>query len=296
MNLHHLSLFIQVVTDGGFTAAAKTLHLPKSAISAAVTKLEADLGVKLLNRTSRTMSLTQEGLALFTHASPALNTLKESEHVISEMQGALRGRIRITASAGLGAYILEPLISTFLIENPETSIDAVFTMRKVDMISEGFDLALRGGDVENDDLIAKKLGHGEARLYASHNFLEKHPPFNNINDLKNVDFVNLSFGQPQGGTITLHGPHGVEQVTINQRVICDHYPVAIRTIIEGVGVGMLPDILCKKEVASGQIIPILPSFTAPGKPIYLTYPRNRYIPRRVQAFRNFILEKTLNTP
>ncbi len=291
MNLHHLSLFTQVVLDGGFTSAAKSLHLPKSAVSTAIARLEADLGVRLLNRTSRTMSLTEEGAALFAHASPALDALKESEQVISEMRGALRGRIRITASAGLGAYMLEPIISKFLIDNPETSIDAVFTMRKVDLVGEGFDLAIRAGELANDDLIAKKLGHGEAGLYASPRFLEKRGPLNDLSDLNKIDFVILSFGQNQGSTVSLQGPQGVEQVSVRPRVLCDHYPVAVRAVADGVGIGILPDMLCQAEVASGQLVRVLPSYSIPGKPIYLVYPRSRYVPRRVLAFRDAILAR-----
>ncbi|KHM32865.1 LysR family transcriptional regulator [Klebsiella aerogenes] len=290
MNYHHLSLFVQVVLDGGFTAAAKSLHLPKSAVSAAVSKLEADLGVRLLNRTSRKVSLTDEGHALFIHASPAFDALKESEQVITEMHSALRGKIRITVSSGLGLHLLEPLISTFLARHPETSINVVSTMRKVDMVGEGFDLAVRGGDIEDDDLIARRIGSAEAGLYASPSFFEKHPAMLTLSDLKEIDFVILSSDQAVGTSVTLSGPQGIELLLVRPRLVCDHYQMAMSAVANGVGVGILPDMLCENEVASGRLVRVAPSYKALGKPIYLTYPRNRYVPRRVLALKDLILE------
>ncbi|QLQ30785.1 MAG: LysR family transcriptional regulator [Candidatus Thiothrix singaporensis] len=191
MNLHQLSLFAQVVKEGGFTAAAQVLKLPKSAVSAGVARLEADLGVKLLRRNNRHVSLTDEGAALYAHAAPALEALRESEAAVTEMRGALKGRIRITAPVGLGMQVLQPVVSRFLAQHPDTNVEAVFTMRVVDLVGEGFDLALRGGPLEDEDLIARQIGVGDASLFAAPSYLAQQGMPLSVADLAGRDFVLL---------------------------------------------------------------------------------------------------------
>lgn len=290
MNLHRVSLFAEVVKAGGFTAAGRALDLPKSAVSAAVTRLEAELGVALLVRAGRKISLTEAGAALYARAAPALELLQESEQVVRGMRETLEGRIRLTAPPGLGTRILAPVVSRFLREHPGIRVEAVFTMRAVDLVGEGFDLALRAGPVVDEDLIAKPVGSGETGLFASPAYLARTGALRSSKHLAGREVLLL--GAPKGSRQPLHleGPRGPVVAEVDVRLAADHYPFVLAATLDGVGIGVLPVEQCEDELQAGHLVRVLPTFGQPAKPIYLVYPRHSAILRRVMMLRDRIIE------
>lgn len=289
MNLHRVSLFAEVVKEGGFTAAAKSLGLPKSAVSAGVARLEAELDAQLLVRAGRRVTLTEAGAALYARAAPALELLSESEQTVRDMREALEGRIRITAPPGLGTQLLAPVVSQFLREHPGIRIEALFTMRAVDLTGEGFDLALRAGQVVDEDLIARQIGWGQAGLFATPDYLAQNGTPQDIADLSGRDLLLLGSQSCAERPIELQGPQGSELVRAKLRLVADHLPFVLAATLDGAGIGLLPCDDCAADLAAGRLVRLLPDYGLRLKPIYLVYPRHGLMVRRVSLLRERIL-------
>ncbi len=294
MNLRRAALFVSVVDHGGFTAAARALGLPKSALSTAVSALEDELGVRLMTRTSRKVAVTEAGALLHGRASPALAALEEAASEVIDGQASLAGPIRMTAPVEVGTRLLEPLLSRFLLLHPEVSVDVMLTPRVVDLAEEAIDLAVRGGPIAGESLIARKLALEDAGLFAAPAYLAEHGRPRVVADLsRHAGVLYRAVGGRS--TWTLTGPKGVETVEVSARVSADHFAYIVRAVANGVGVGLLPFFLCKDEVARGELVRVLPRFALEGTPLNLVYPSRRYLPRRVAALRDFLLDGLLPT-
>ncbi|HKY91569.1 MAG TPA: LysR family transcriptional regulator, partial [Nevskiaceae bacterium] len=165
MDLNNIRLFVRVVETGSFTAAANQLGLPKSSVSRGVAMLESSLGVRLLQRTTRRLSLTEAGRAFHDSAAGALAQLDEAQAAASQEQEEVAGVVRITASVDIGVWLLAPIVKGFLADHPRARVDVMLTARVVDLVQEGFDLALRAGRLLDSRLVARPLGVLRAGLY-----------------------------------------------------------------------------------------------------------------------------------
>src|SRR4051812_38130321 len=166
MDLNRAAIFVRVVDEGGFSAAARALRLPKSSVSRAVSLLEEELGARLLQRSTRKVRLTEAGTAFYERASRGIAGVEEAAAAVADLQGSLRGPIRITAPADAGVWLLAPLVARFVSLHPAVHIDVVLTTRVVDLVAEGFDFALRAAPLRDSSLIARKLAPIEVALYA----------------------------------------------------------------------------------------------------------------------------------
>lgn len=288
MDLNRVAVFARVVEGGGFTAAAKGLGLPKSSVSRAVTLLEAELGVRLLQRSTRKVSLTEAGSAFYERASRGLAGVEEAALAVSDMQGALRGPIRMTAPVDAGERLLGPALARFLRRHPRVHVELVLTGRVVDLVAEGFDLALRAGALRDGSLIARKVGESEGGAYASPRYLARRGEPARVEDLASHRCVLF---RPARGRSTwvLRGPGGEERVEVKGPLGADDLSFVRRALLAGVGVGLLPSFACAHDVARGRLVRLLPSYRAFGDPVHLVYPSARYVPRRVAAFRDFLI-------
>jgi DNA-binding transcriptional LysR family regulator len=251
--------------------------------------LEAELGVRLLQRSSRKVTLTEAGSAFHRRAAVAFAALEEAETAATDAHAALSGTIRISAPVEVGARLLEPLISRFLGEHPEVRVDVVLTARFVDIVEEGFDLAIRGGPVRDESLIARKIGREDAALFAAPAYLEAHGRPRSVAALARHACVLF---RPSGGRATwsLVGPRGVESVEVAGRVGADHFSYIVGSVVRGLGVGLLPLFLCKDQVSEGALVRVLPQHVDRGTDLHLVYASARYLPRRVAVLRDALLE------
>jgi DNA-binding transcriptional LysR family regulator len=289
MNLRRLQLFVRVADEGGFTAAARALGVPKSAVSSAVARLEEELGARLLHRSSRRVTLTEAGAALHQQARPALRALDEAETAVLEAQTALRGPIRITAPVEVGTRLLEPHLTRFIASHPEVSLDVVLTSRIVDLAAEGFDLAVRGGPVRDPSVVARPLRVEDAGLFAAPSYLARRGQPRRVRDLAGHDCVVHC---PIAGRATwaLTGPRGPERVEVPARLGADQFAFIVRAVVNGAGIGLLPLFLCDAEVTRGDIVRVLPRHAMRSTRLHLVYPSARHLPRRVAALRDFLLD------
>src|SRR5262252_4308637 len=230
LDLNLVSAFVRVVEDGSFTAAAQKLGLPKSSVSRRVTALERALRVRLLQRSTRKLVLTEAGRLYFDRARASLGGLADAGAAVTDLSSEIAGPIRLTAGGNSG--LLAKLVSEFVTRYPNVQIDVVLTPRRVDLVAEGFDLALRAGPLVDSALIARRLGRIEHGLFASQAYLRKHGRPRTLADLAKHRFV--LFGPPdQRERLQLTGPEGEVTVKVSGPLVVHDMPFAADVISTG---------------------------------------------------------------
>jgi DNA-binding transcriptional LysR family regulator len=289
MDLNRAAVFVRVVEEGGFTAAGRALRLPKSSISRSVALLEEELGARLLQRSTRKLRLTDAGAAFYERASRGLAGVQEAAAAVADLQGLLRGSIRITAPADAGLWLLAPLVAEFVTAHPGVHIELALTGRVVDLVAEGFDFALRATPLLDSSLVARKLPPTPLELYAAPDYLQRRGTPTRVADLAGHDCLLF---RPDRGRAewTLTGPQGVETVEVRGPVGADDFSFIQRMVSGGVGIGLLPDFLCRAGLSAGALLRVLPGHVAGRGSFHLVYPSARYLPQRAVAFRDFLLQ------
>ncbi len=289
MDLNRAAIFVRVVDDGGFSAAARTLHLPKSSVSRAVASLEEELGVRLLQRSTRKILLTESGRTFYEGASRGVAGIEEAAAAVADLHGALRGPIRITAPVDAGVWLLAPVVARFVELHPTVHVDLVLTSRLVDLIAEGFDFALRAGALRDSSLVARKLVKLESWLFATPEYLARAGTPTRVSDLRGHACVLF---RPVRGraTWTLTGPHGEESVEVTGPVGADDFSFVQQIVLQGTGIGLLPAFLGSSGTSTGALVHVLPSYKLSGDGIFhLVYPSARHLPQRAVVLRDFLL-------
>jgi DNA-binding transcriptional LysR family regulator len=279
MDLDLLTLFVAVAESSSFSAAAKKLGLPKSSVSRGVAALEAELGTQLLHRTTRHVSLSTAGTALYDRIAPLLVQIREAIGSIPEREHQPSGELRITAPNDAGAAILAELVARFVARYPAVTVDARLTNRRVDLVAEGFDLALRAVTkrLADSSLVARKLGSTEHHLFASPTYLARRGAPRTLEELRDHDWVAFR------GMTTAFEPGA-------RRAVADDFMFVMEAVRAGAGIGLFPAFLAQPHLSTGQLVRVLPRFAQPGGQFVLLYPRARHVPRKVTAFRDFLLE------
>lgn len=292
MDLHRVAIFVKVVDEGGFTAAARAIGLPKSSVSRAVSLLEAELGARLLRRSTRSISLTDAGAAFYERATRGLSILDEAREAVVELESDIRGPVRITAPVDAGIWMLAPIVASFIERHPAVQLDVVLTGRVIDLVEEGFDLALRAGPIRDERLVAKKLPTLGFALYASRAYLERHGAPSRVTDLAKHRCV--LFRAPRGKmSWSLSGPSGEQTVEVSGPASADDYSFAVQLVAAGAGIGLLPMPVAER---AGGVERVLPRYGAPGGLLHLVHASGRYLPRRVAALRDHIVTEMSAEP
>jgi DNA-binding transcriptional LysR family regulator len=270
MDLNRISVFVKVVEARSFTAAAKALGLPKSSVSRSVSQLEDALGVRLLQRTTRTLHLTDAGQAYYETVARALVGIEEANAAAADLDKTPRGTIRMTAPVDVGTALL----------------------------AEGFDLALRAGRLGDSSLVARRVGPSELALYASEPYLARRGAPKRVADLASHDCVVF---RPTGERTrwVLNGPTGPEAVEVTGPVAADDFAFIVRAVEGGAGIGLLPSFLsaqCERGVVRSKLRRILPEHAVRGSYMHIVHPGSRYMPQRVALFRDFLCAELAKTP
>lgn len=287
MDLHRVEIFARVVEERGITAAAKSLRLPKSSVSRAVTLLEGEIGARLLQRSTRGIALTEAGTAFYAKAAQGLAALGEAREEVASLQAEVCGRVRITAPADIGAWMLAPLVAAFVEKHPRVIVESELTNRVVDFAEERFDLAIRARDVDDDSLVARRLPPLSFALYASRSYLDAHGTPRKPAELARHRCV-LFRGAGGRAEWTLVGPKRTETVEVRGAMTTDDFVFARESVAAGAGIGLLPEFVASCAGRT-RLERVLPAYGSPGAPVFLVYPAGRYLPRRVAAFRDALL-------
>lgn len=288
IDLNRVRLFVRVVEAGSFTAAAAAAGLPKSSVSRSVSSLEHDLGVRLIQRTTRHLQVTEAGRAYFESVSRALAGIEEANTAVTEHKGAPRGTVRLTAPGDIGHALLAPSLARFRSLYPEVLIDVSLTQRRVDLVHEGFDLALRVGELADTSLVARRAGVVRAALFASREYLAQRGTPRSVAELAQHDC--LLFRSASGRAAwEMVGPAGMERAEVRGALSSDDHHMILEAAVEGQGIALLPVILCR--VAGDRLERVLPQHATTGAVLSLLTPTVRFVPKRVSLLREQLLEE-----
>lgn len=283
-------MFVRTVEAGSITGAAKVLDIDKSAVSRRLKSLEARLGATLLNRSTRTLSLTDAGRAYHMRAQELLRAWREMEDEASGAECALAGPVRIAAPLSFGLSQLGPVLIDFQSEHPGIRLDIDFSDRQIDLVAEGFDLAVRIGRLDDSALIARKLGNVRMVCVASPDWLKDNGPIDSAEDLK--DRPELRYGLRRGQGISYKGPDGATGTIQSDPVLKASNGDFLReAAISGLGFTILPDFIVCNAVRTGQLMPTLTEYEFDAPSLYAVWSPNRHMPRRVRAMVDFLITR-----
>jgi len=287
MDLNRLTTFEAVARTGGFTAAAKELRQPKSSVSRGVSRLEADLGVQLVFRTTRQVSLTAAGTALYDRLTPLLASVRTALSDVPEREEQPSGTLRVTAPVDLGVLFLAEVVSRYTARYPAVSVDLHLTGRVVDLVAEGFDVALRvAATLRDSTLMVRKVAPITLRLYASPLYLARRGTPRGEAELAGHEVVVFRSG-PQKLKV---GHHGEAPAGTSGRIVCDDLLFVRDAVRTGAGLGLLPTFVAEPDVAAGALVRVLPRLERNAGTLHVVSPAARHVPRKVTAFRDLVLE------
>lgn len=286
--LTEMEAFVQVVDHGGFTDAARKMGLSKSAISKHVSALEARLAVRLLNRTTRRVSPTEVGLAYYDRARAVLSEASEADSMVTAMQSTPKGSLRVSAPVTFGVSQVAGAVATFLNYYPEVDINMVLDDRFVELIAEGFDVAIRIGTLADSSLKARKLAAARSLIAASPAYLEAHGTPRSIDDL--TEHRLLHYSQLSTGNFwRLRGPSGEErQVRVGGRLTVNNGEALMRAAEAGLGIAQIPAFMLGDAIESGRLVELLPDRPPEILGIYAVYPQGRFPQPKLRAFIDFM--------
>ncbi len=288
--LTEMEAFATVVDQGGFTDAARKMGISKSAVSKHVSSLESRLGARLLNRTTRRVSPTEIGLAYYDRARRVLNDAGEADALVSSMQSAPSGLLRISVATDFGVNHMSPILGDFLVDFPDITVNMVLNNRYVELISEGFDLAIRIGEMEDSSLRARKLTETTKRLIASPKYFEQFGRPEKIDDLNDHKLLHYS-NQSAGNVWKLTAPSGEKrQVRTQGWLTVNDGQSLLNACVSGLGIAYLPSFLYAEALESGLVEEAMPELPSESQGIYAVYPPGRYTQPKVRTFIDFLVE------
>jgi len=287
--LDDLGVFVRVVEHKSMSSAARRLGVPKSTISRAIARLEDGLRVRLFQRTTRSLAPTDAGRALYTEVLPHIDALRAATSVVTNESEAPRGLLRITAPNDLGTLLLADIVTRFCQRYPEVQIEVVLTPRTVDLVAEGIDLAIRAGVLRDSSLVAKKVAESELRLFASPTYLAKRGTPRTTADLASHDTV-LFRSKNGRAKWTLECRQEKTSVEVKGAVSGDDYAFLLAATVSGAGIGLLPRFTAEAELRSGGLVRVLPTHATTGGAMYIVHASSKHVPRKVAAFRDFMIE------
>jgi len=285
-----IPVFVAVVEANSFTKAARKLGLTKSAVSRRVSDLEDELGVRLLQRTTRRLSLTEAGARYFEHARHALLEAQAAEDAATELQRVPRGRLRINAPMSFGRLHVAPMIPSFLDRYPEIHIDMTMEDRVVDLVEGGYDLAIRVGSLPDSSLVARKLAPSHNVVCATPAYVRKHGSPKNPDALVDHDCLLYAyFSEANEWTFIRDGRQQTVRVSGSYRV--NNSEALREAVIQGVGVARIPTFIVGPDIAENRLVPLLCDYTMPAQDIYAVWPERRHLPTKVRVFIDFLSER-----
>jgi len=299
-NAGEMAAFVRVVDAKGFSAAAPALGLTPSAVSKLVTRLEARLGVRLLQRTTRAIHLTEEGEAFYEQARRIVGDIAALESRITDGSGTPRGVLRVTTSLALATHQLAPVLSEFLARYPLVQVALLPTDRVVDMVEEGIDVAIRIGKLADTSFMARRVGEDKRVICAAPAYLARHgTPRRPEELLRHNCIVARERAYLNRWAFRLDGQEGgeIREIEVSGRLAVDEGDAQLQLALQGIGIVRLTRLTVAQAVRAGRLVSLLPEFSAEQPvPINAVYPHRRHLPPRVPAFVDFLIEKFTPPP
>lgn len=296
MDLNDIVVFTKVVETKSFTGAADALGLPKSTVSRKLAQLEERLGVRLVQRTTRKLALTEIGEAYYERCSRIVADIAAAEQLVTDMQSTPRGRLRVTASVDFSTRFLGEIVAEFLAQHPEINVELEATDRVVDLIEDGFDLAVRFGQMPESTLIARKLCSLHLILCASPAYLARRGTPRTVEELDEHDHV-LFTPASRNQTWTLASGDGDTTYDFGRpaRLATNNYGAVVDVARAGGGIALISEFMVTEEIKSGQLVRVLPDWQTRPTDVHAVYPARQNVPPRLTLFLDH-LAKSLNPP
>ena len=292
LDLNDMLYFVEVVERGGFAAAGRALGIPKSRLSRRVAELEGRLGVRLLQRTTRKLSLTAVGETFLRHGQAMRDAALAASEAVAEVQTEPRGTIRISCPVTLAQTVLGELMPQFLQRCPLVHVDMHVTNRPVDVVEEGVDVALRVRSSLDDSgsMVVKRLDRSKTILVASPDLLGRQGTPRGLADLQHLDSMAMSAVDGQS-SLLLRGPGGQEQrLQLQPRYVVDDLLTLKFAALAGSGMCWLPDYMCQEEIRSGRLVHLLPEWAPPPGIVHAVFSSRRGLAPAVRHFLDFLGE------
>ncbi|MGF1740250.1 LysR family transcriptional regulator [Vibrio profundum] len=285
--------FVAVAECGSFSLAAQRLSITKSAVSKRITTLEGELGVKLFNRTTRKLSTTEAGRRYYDYAVRSLNLVQQGIDSISELQGEPRGKLRISAPMSFGVMHIAPYLSEFMQTYQEVDIDLNLDDKITDIVDEGYDLAIRIGQLSSSNLVAKRLTTCRSVLCASDKYLDKHGAPEHPSDLSQHNCLRYAYFRGGRSWVFRHAS-GEYKMTPTGRLVVNNSEAIRRAVLAGDGIAQLPTFLIGKDIVKQNVQVILPEYQFPTHAVYAVFSKREYLPLKVTTFIQFLSDKLGN--
>lgn len=278
--------FVAVAETESFTAASKRLGISTAQVSRQVSALENRLNTKLFYRTTRKVSLTEEGNVYYQHCRQVLDGLEDAERAISNLRGKPQGLIKLTAPVTYGEKYIMPLVNDFMLQYPEVEVMIDMTNRQVDLVEGSFDLAIRLGRLTSSSMMAKRLTSRTMYVCASPEYLQKFGIPHSLSELRQH---NCLIGNYDHWRFQESGKE--KSIRVSGTLNCNSGYGLRDAVIKGIGLAQLPDYYIDKDLESGAIVPILTNYQEPDEGIWALYPHNRHLSPKVRMLVDYLAEQ-----
>lgn len=285
-----MQVFCAVVDKGSFIGAVDALEMSKAAVSRHVNALEERLGVRLLQRTTRRLSLTEEGRVFYQQAREVLALMWEAESAVSSGNHEPSGVLRVNAPVSFGVLHLAPLWTAFLNQHPKIELDISLNDRQVDLVEEGYDVAVRIARMESSSLVGRRFASTQMRLCASPSYINTHAPVTVPQDLTEhrvIAYSNFSSGNEWSFT----GPDGEHKVLTRSVIRCNNGDTCRSIALSAGGILLQPSFMVSEDIRRGDLVELLPAYRSVELGIYAVYPTRKHLASKVRAFINFLVEQ-----
>ncbi len=283
MDLNDIVVFTKVVETKSFTGAAEQLGLPKSTVSRKLAQLEERLGVRLVQRTTRKLALTDIGEVYYERCARIVADVMSAEQLVTDMQSTPRGRLRITAPVDLSSRYLGGIISAFCASHPDVTVEVEATDRVVDLIEEGFDVAVRVGTLNESTLIARRLCTLSAWLFASPAYIARRGTPATIEELDDHDRI-LFTPQGRNQVWTIHAGDQAYEFGRPAHFASNNYGAVRDAAVSGGGIAVMTDFMAASSCGSGELVRVLPAWAARPTDVHAVYPARQNMPPRLTLF------------
>jgi len=289
-NLNDMMVFLNVAEQGSFTAAANKIGLPKSNISRKISRLEEKLSVKLIERSTRALHLTEIGQVYFQHCQRIFEEMQNAQLCVENLSATPKGKIKLCTSVGAGQELLAKPLADFYRLYPDIELDLKLTNRRVDIVEEGFDLAVRVGESPDSTLLSKKLVTVKLALFSSPAYIEQHSEITSPDQLS--DHQCLLMNSVNDKAIwQLNSQNEQCRVSFTPRIRADDFNVLKTMVINHCGIGLFPEYLCTDELKQGLIQRVLPHWTGRTIDIYAIYPSRKGVTPKIRVLLDFLADR-----
>jgi DNA-binding transcriptional LysR family regulator len=283
-----ISEFVYVAENESFTLASKKMAISTAQVSRQISALENRLSIKLFYRTTRKVSLTEEGRVFYQHCRSVLDGLDAAERAITNLQSKPQGKIKLTAPVTYGEKQILPLVNNFLKKYGDVEVSAYLSNRQIDIVEEGYDLAIRLGKLSDSTLMAKKLGQRANYVCASPSYLDKHGIPHSISALNKH---NCLLGTNDYWHFRESGRE--KSIRVSGRLRCNNGYSLTDAALKGLGIVQLPDDYVQQYIQSGELVTLLDNYRAPDEGIWAIYPQNRHLSPKIRLLVDYLAEQLI---